>query len=81
MPWDMPWQLLLDTCFASSALVLARSAFTFACVDFLQTISVCSAYRARVSRRSPKSGEAVASRGARRPTYERHLRERPPPVL
>ncbi|KAH8071615.1 secondary active sulfate transmembrane transporter [Aureococcus anophagefferens] len=41
-PWALPWDRLVDLCFGGSFLKLALSAATFAAVDFLQSVSVCS---------------------------------------
>ena len=64
-PSDLPWRRLVDVCFASSWLKLAVSALTFACVDFLQTVSVCSAFEAddglRWSPDRELAGQGVAS--------------------
>ncbi|KAH8080344.1 secondary active sulfate transmembrane transporter [Aureococcus anophagefferens] len=43
-PWALPWDRLVDLCFGGSFLKLALSAATFAAVDFLQSVSVCSAF-------------------------------------
>lgn len=45
-PWDLPFRRLVDLCYGGSWAALAKSSVVFAAVDFLQSVSVCSAFEA-----------------------------------